>query len=154
MRFACCSPPTIGVFAKTADKAVEVGIVERPGNGVGAEAEQPEHVAGDFPVAEMPGDDERRPAREYAVEDRRRPADVDEIFPVVGMHAPRHVHHFHDHDAKMQVAAAHEVVDLGLGKSTRKGLAQIVLGHLPMPLIDVIGKPGKQAREPASGRER
>src|SRR5205085_6331133 len=79
-----------GGFAKAVQVGVEERIIEWPGDGVGAEAEQAEDIAAQLPIADVPRDQHRRLIRKHCIDDFTI-SEFHEASPVVRMEHARQV---------------------------------------------------------------
>ena len=71
-----------GALAKAAQEVVDEGVVDRPRDGVGLEPQQTEGVTTHFPVAEVAGDEQQRPAGEQGAHESLGALEIDVTPPV------------------------------------------------------------------------
>jgi hypothetical protein len=130
-----------------AEEVVEVGVVELAGDGEGAEAEQAQGVAGHFPVAEVPGRQHQRPARQELVHERPALVEVEVAPPGADVHGPRQLHDVDQEPAAVPVDGPDPRVALA-GVEFREGVPEVVVGDLAVPGVDAVRQPRQPDRQP------
>src|SRR5262249_3407701 len=128
-----------GLLAESEQELVEVGIIERAGDRVRVEAEQPQRETGKFPVAEMRGDNQRRPASGHRADDLVA-ADKRRLgAPVSDGQLLRQGGDLDDERKKVTERGANEPIALAV-VNFREGVTKIVVGDPAVTAIDVVGK--------------
>ena len=118
-----------GLAAKPVQEAVEVRVVERPGDGVGGEAQEAQHVAGHLEIAEMGGDDQRRPIAQQQPHQLGRRLQPDELAPVGLVDLSRRVGHLQHQQEQVFPHLPGQPPPLGR-RRLGKGVAQVLVDHL------------------------
>ena len=92
---------------------VEVRIVEVAGDGVHRKAERPEGDVADLPVAEVPAENQHRPAAAQRPHGRVAVAEDEDVGHRIAADFPRQLHDLDDHAEQMPPHADDQSLDLG-----------------------------------------
>src|SRR5262249_33546761 len=123
-----------GAFAKAAEKSVEIGIVDRAGNGIRLKAQKPKRVPAHFPVSKMTRHQEKRPARHQCTNELAALRQFNIAPPDIRVQFPRNRYHFHQETAEMQIDFADQLVSTR-GLQFGECVFQVVIGHQAMPPV-------------------